>query len=594
MAYPTRPRFKLRHILFLALLLVGIVPMMVSSFLLVSNNRDLLEKQERDLLVNEAVSDAQELTHRLVGLRKQLSQVGTALMLGTGDRDDPGQWMREAWVEDYLDSLIGENPQVRSASILDDKGEGVSSSAELPEAQRHLLKVGFQQALEQRRPAYTFTVLPDGMPMAAVAVPMTRPADDAGAAADGGEPARPELVVAALVDLDAPVFHDSGGDLGTALVGPAGEVLWSRHMTPAEQTALSASAPVRAFVRRPLGQLTQYPVDVDGEQREMLVRLAPVGETGWALVAQRPVAAAFRAADELVYNTLLTSLLVVLLALVLAAVAARRVSGPVQKLAETSHEIAAGNFGQRVDVDGLTYELTELAEDFNRMSGHVERYVEELKRAAQANRELFIGSLRAFAAAIDAKDPYTRGHSERVATLSRTVARHLGLSSEEQHRVWIAALLHDVGKIGIDDRILKKGGVLTDEEFAEMKLHPVMGEEILTPIVDLREMLPAVRWHHENWNGRGYPDGLKGEQIPLPARIVAVADTFDAVTTNRPYQQAYSLEDAVGTIRRLVGSRFDAKVVTAFLRAYEKGEVRLPRLPRPKPSAAADETRLRA
>jgi HD-GYP domain-containing protein (c-di-GMP phosphodiesterase class II) len=599
MAPSSFPRLKLRHILFLALLLAGTVPMLVSTFLLVPQNRDLLEDQERDMLVNEAMSDTRELTHRLVGLRRQLTQVGTALVLGTGGARRAGRWLREPWVEGYLDSLSAENPQVRSVSVLDRRGEGITSPAELPDAMRELLRRGFQQAVESRRPAYAFAVMPSGEPMAAVAAPVAA-AGTAPPAAASAEPAPgpPEVVVVALLELTelAPIFRDGGGELAVALIGPAGEVLWSRDMTPLQQQALSQSAALRGFVRRPLGQLTQYEVEVDGERREMLLRLAPVGETGWALAAQRPVAAAFRAADELVYNTLLTSLLVVLLALVLAAVAARRVSGPVQKLADTSHEIAAGNFGQRVEVEGLTWELGDLAEDFNRMSGHVERYVEELKRAVQANRELFIGSLRAFAAAIDAKDPYTRGHSERVAAMSRTIARHLGLSEDEQHRIWIAALLHDVGKIGVDDRILKKGGVLTDDEFAQMKAHTVIGEEILTPIVDLREMLPAVRWHHENWNGRGYPDGLKGEQIPVPARIVAVADTFDAVTTNRPYQQAYSLDDAVATVRRLVGSRFDAKVVSAFLRAYERGEVRLQRRPRPpqRPAAAAPAERMRA
>src|SRR5262249_29422431 len=108
----------------------------------------------------------------------------------------------------------------------------------------------------------------------------------------------------------------------------------------------------------------------------------------------------------------------------------------------------------------------------------------------------------------------------------------------------------------------------------QMKLHTVMGADILSRIEQLKEMVPAVRWHHENWNGRGYPDGLKGEQIPLMARIVAVADCFDAITTNRPYQQAYSLQFAVETITKLTGSRFDAKIVTALLRAVEAGESR--------------------
>ena len=200
--------------------------------------------------------------------------------------------------------------------------------------------------------------------------------------------------------------------------------------------------------------------------------------------------------------------------------------------------------------------------------------MQQLRQAAQANRELFIGSLRAFVAAVDAKDPYTRGHSERVAAYSRTIARYLQLPEETQHKIWIGALLHDVGKIGVEDRILRKEGVLLPDEYEQMKLHTVMGADIMTPIEQLKEMIPAIRSHHEAWNGRGYPDGLKGEQIPLFARIVGVADTFDAITTNRPYQQAYSLQFAVETITRLTGSRFDAKIVTAFLRAFEAGDIR--------------------
>jgi putative nucleotidyltransferase with HDIG domain len=217
--------------------------------------------------------------------------------------------------------------------------------------------------------------------------------------------------------------------------------------------------------------------------------------------------------------------------------------------------------------------MADLAANFNRMSGHVESYIERLRQAAAANRELFIGSIRAFAAAIDAKDPYTRGHSERVAAVARLTARQLGLDEETQQRAWLGGVLHDVGKIGVDDRVLKKGDLLTPEEYEQMKLHTVIGAEIMEQIEQLKEIVPAIRWHHENWNGRGYPDALKGEEIPLLARIVAVADTFDAVTTSRPYQQAYTLEFAVETITKLTGTRFDAKVVTAFLQAFKSGDV---------------------
>jgi putative nucleotidyltransferase with HDIG domain len=326
----------------------------------------------------------------------------------------------------------------------------------------------------------------------------------------------------------------------------------------------------------------------DGPQ-DVLAQVSAIEETDWGVIVQKPVAAAFAAVDQMIYNTILSTLLLVALSLFFAYLAARWVSNPIQQLAEKSHEIAAGNLGGRVEMQGLAFEFADLAEDFNRMSGHVESYIQQLRQAAQANRDLFIGSLRAFVAAIDAKDPYTRGHSERVAAVSRTIARYLQLPEEVQHKVWIGALLHDVGKIGIEDRILRKEGVLTPDEYEQMKQHAPIGADIMSPIEQLKEMIPAIRWHHECWNGRGYPDGLKGEQIPLFARIVAVADTFDAVTTNRPYQQAYDLNFAVETIKKLTGSRFDAKIVTAFLRAFDAGEIRAgaPRQPRPEAAAAA-------
>ena len=247
----------------------------------------------------------------------------------------------------------------------------------------------------------------------------------------------------------------------------------------------------------------------------------------------------------------------------------------MQQLATTSREIAAGNFGQRAETTGPAAEIQQLATSFNRMSGHVERYVTQLRHAARANRELFINSIRAFAAAVDAKDPYTRGHSERVANLSRTIARHLDLEEEFIHQVWVGALLHDVGKIGINDSILGKGGVLTPEEYEQMKLHTVIGMEILHPIEQLRDMIPAVRWHHESWDGTGYPDGLSGEEIPLIARIVSVADSFDAITVSRPYQRFRPMDEAVRMITNLIGRRFDADIVSAFLDAHEEGEIRV-------------------
>jgi putative nucleotidyltransferase with HDIG domain len=249
----------------------------------------------------------------------------------------------------------------------------------------------------------------------------------------------------------------------------------------------------------------------------------------------------------------------------MAVLASRKISEPIQELATTTHEIAAGNYDRRIELPGSSLEIHELASDFNRMSGHLQDHMERLQAAAQANRELFIGSMRSFVAAIDAKDPYTRGHSERVAAYSRIISKHLGLSEDEQHRIWVGALLHDVGKIGIEDRILRKSGVLTDEEYEQMKLHPVIGAQIMSRIEQLKEMIPAIRWHHEAWNGKGYPDGRKGEEIPLGARILAVADAYGSMIDERPYQSARPPAEAVKELEQERGKQFDPVVVDTFL-----------------------------
>ena len=161
------------------------------------------------------------------------------------------------------------------------------------------------------------------------------------------------------------------------------------------------------------------------------------------------------------------------------------------------------------------------------------------------------------------------------ARYSRAIARYLGLPKDVQEKVWVSAVLHDIGKIGVRDEVLRKVGHLTEVEFDQMKQHPVIGADIVEPVSALRDMLPGIRWHHEAWNGSGYPDGLRGEQIPLMARVIGVADTFDAITTNRPYQEASSPEKAMEIIKKLTGTKFDAKIVTAFLLAWEAGHIRM-------------------
>jgi len=299
-------------------------------------------------------------------------------------------------------------------------------------------------------------------------------------------------------------------------------------------------------------------------------------EVNWAVIAQRSVgeARADAGVPELNRQALAFVSVVVLIAVLFGYFFAVGISGPIRNLAASTRAISRGEFHQRTPVKGAA-EISELAENFNLMASDIEEYIEKLKEAAEENRELFIGSIRMLAAAIDEKDPYTRGHSGRVAKYSTVIAQELQMPPDELDKLKISALLHDVGKIGVDDRVLKKPGSLTPEEFEIMKTHTTRGANIMRPVSQLKDMLPGIELHHEHLDGRGYPYGLTGPQIPLMARIIAVADTLDAMTTNRPYQSAMELDYALGRIKALTGSKFDQVVVKALESAVKSGKIRL-------------------
>src|SRR4029077_14725167 len=245
-------------------------------------------------------------------------------------------------------------------------------------------------------------------------------------------------------------------------------------------------------------------------------------------------------------------------------------------LTQSSRAIARGDFSQRVRLKSST-EIGELAATFNTMSEELEHFVLDLKRAAKENRELFMGSIQMLAGAVGEKKPYTRGHSDRVTRYSVMIAREMGHPDEFLEIVRISAQLHDVGKIGIEDRILKKPGALTPEEFDDMKTHTTKGVNILRPVAELKEMIPGIELHHESLDGRGYPHGLKGDEIPLLPRIIAVADTFDALTTNRPYQQAHDPQEALRIIHTLSGKRLDPAAAAALTAIFRRGEIQVQR-----------------
>jgi putative nucleotidyltransferase with HDIG domain len=305
----------------------------------------------------------------------------------------------------------------------------------------------------------------------------------------------------------------------------------------------------------------------------MLGTYSPIQYSGWAIIVQRKLSDAYAAVTQMRHQTFLWGVVVVLLSLLVGIVSAKSITSPLDQLTRTARSIAQRDFSQRADVRSRT-EIGELAQTFNHMAEDIQHYIGDLQRASEENRQLFMDSIEMIAAAVDAKDPYTKGHSGRVSSYSVIVARELGMPDEEVDKIRVSATLHDVGKIGIEDRVLKKPGVLTNEEFEIMKRHTVMGYEIVRQVKQLEEMLPGIRWHHEALNGKGYPDGIAGDEIPLLVRVISVADTFDAITTDRPYQAGRDFPSALEVLRRQAGSKYDPIVVDALQSAYIKGELR--------------------
>jgi putative nucleotidyltransferase with HDIG domain len=252
------------------------------------------------------------------------------------------------------------------------------------------------------------------------------------------------------------------------------------------------------------------------------------------------------------------------LALLLAALVARNVTRPIGELVAGVLDVARGRFGREVKVAARN-ELGDLAYSFNHMSRELASYDQENRRLIGALEQGYLDTIRSLAAAVDAKDPYTRGHAQRVAALSVEIGRELGLGRDALQALEYGGILHDIGKIGIPDAILAKRASLTEDEMALVRAHPVVGAEIVAGVEFLKDALPAIRHHHERWDGTGYPAGLAGEAIPLVARIVNIVDTWDACTSHRPYQDALPADLVAAILDGLKGAQTDPRIHDALL-----------------------------
>jgi len=246
-----------------------------------------------------------------------------------------------------------------------------------------------------------------------------------------------------------------------------------------------------------------------------------------------------------------------LLTLLVGTATASRLTRPIEALVRSMRAVSAGNLQHRASVTSKD-EIGYLAQAFNEMTASLEEKTAALE-------ETTFASMEALARAIDARDPSTFGHSARVAAVSIEIADEMQLPVKERESLRRAALLHDIGKIGVEDRVLRKPGPLNDAEMDEMREHSRIGHDMLEGLRFLRPSLPGILHHHERWDGAGYPAGLTGTAIPMLVRIITVADVFDALTSDRPYRQGLSFEAAAAAIRRDAGMKFDPDVVSAFL-----------------------------
>ena len=564
MGFASRFRSSLTYPIAATLVLVTVVPMVSVGLLLISYNRTHLETVEKRYLGRQAVSLAGETSLFMDGHRTQLESTARALAAA-----------KSVDVDAFEELLQGLGNQPGSSfvylQIMTREGAGAYvKSPRLGSATFSVINEAAQEAhdtaLEGIRVEDLILDLPGSdAPKAVFAFPLTSPTSRVWGTLTGALDLEP---------LQNKLGENTYAGLLVSIVDGSGRVVVS-SVPSLRGVTLTGSPLVQDFLNNPQRITRTYDHPIELDIGEVLGSVAPVRELNWGVVMERPTAAAYAPVRVMTHRTLGLSVLAALIALGIGSVLGRRLIIPLQNLASTSSEIAEGNLAVRATVRGED-EIARLGSNFNDMAGNIEALVRRLKQALRQNQELFLETIKTLATAIDAKDPYTRGHSDRVSSFSMAISRHLGLTQEEVFQVHIAAILHDVGKLGIRESILNKPGGLSDEEFDIMRQHPSIGAQIMSPIRMLKDIIPGIRNHHETWDGQGYPDSLKGEEIPMVARIIGVADTFDAMTTTRPYQQAMTLDYVLAKMRSMSGTRFDPVVVDAFIAAVESGDISPP------------------
>ena len=579
-------RIPILYLILGILVLASVVPMGFYANFVVDNNREALKVNEQ-LLQNEITRSLREdISQRQANLYTMLANFTTAVEVASGG-NLVGDRVKSPQLESLLEKLVASSGDLPYATLFNTESRGVSAGRIQPDAfMGRELERAFQAARQGR--AYNGEPLSVGSGVKArtlllVSSPilanghfsgMTAAFEDLQYLVDRLRTARQGGLVAYVVDRQ-----------GRLVAGATPEFATGQDMTGLEI--------VKNYVeqdgRVQFAPTMEFTANTSNGKMRMLGTYSVVPTLGWAIVAQKSQLDAYQGVYHMQHLAWKVAVLSVLVSMVMSIWAARGFTKPLDVLTATSQAIARGDFSRRVEVKSRT-EVGQLAQTFNVMTGSLQTLVADLKRAADENRSLFLSSIQMLAGAVDEKDPYTRGHSDRVTRYSVMLAQELALPAEEIEKVRVAAQLHDVGKIGIEDRVLKKPGALTPEEYETMKAHTVKGANILRSVRQLTDVLPGIELHHESLDGRGYPYGLKSDEIPLLARIIMVADTFDAMTTNRPYQAAMDTEYVVRVINSLANTKFDPKVVQALTALFERGALTPPKAT-PAPQAQAPEAR---
>jgi len=565
-----RTRVRILYVILLILIIITVVPLWFYGSKMMSMNRERLETQEGVLQTLTSESLSHFISLYMENLNQQFKELFDSVApLAT--HIPAAKYSSDPDLRVVLEDFVTDRPTVLYATVLNDQARGVGApnfnAAGDPFLGKSLAAAftAAQQGQEYRSNPITVMGSAANDVVMVMAEPIKEKDQFLG-------------MVAAVVTLK-PITRELVATNGRSgleayVVDNAGHLVTSYDPDKVAGLDMVAIPIVQKFLdwqgRAPVAETSLFPLQKGNQIVQMLGSYSPTQKLGWGVIVQRRISDAYFTVFEMRRQTFQWGLLLVILSMVVGFLAAKAITFPIDLLTRRARSIAQRDFTQRAEIRSHT-EIDELASTFNQMAEDIQRYIGNLKMASEQNHKLFIDSIEMIAAAVDAKDPYTKGHSGRVAQISVILAQELGMPEEEVDKIRISATLHDVGKIGIEDRVLKKPGVLTNEEFDIMKRHTVMGFEIVRQVKQLTEMLPGIRWHHEALNGRGYPDGVKGDELPLMVRIIAVADTFDAITTDRPYQAGSEFPKALEILRKHAGTKYDPIVVDAMDSALAKG-----------------------